>query len=187
MSAADSAEQPERDRRAPAVGRRARQRVDEQHQAGGDRAAPARSKWRCARSARLSRSRHRRQRDRREADRDVDEEDPGPAEIRRDDAAEQDAGGRAATRGGAVDAECAVAVASLGERRHQQRERGRREQRAAEPLHRAEGDERGRRPGDAAEEGGRGKQREPRDEHAPAAEQVGEAAAEQQRPPKRIA
>ena len=123
----------------------------------------------------------RRERDRSEPDRDVDEEDPRPAEIRRDDAAKQDARGRAAARGGAVDPERTVALVTLGERRHQERERSRREQRASQPLQRAEAHERARRPREAAEQRARREEGETRDEHAPAAEQVGEPAAEQQR------
>ena len=84
----------------------------------------------------------RRQRDRGDSDRDVDEEDPRPAEIGRDHAAQQDAGSRAAPRSGAVDPERAVALVALGERRHQERERSRSEQRASQSLQRAEADER---------------------------------------------
>jgi hypothetical protein len=87
-----------------------------------------------------------------------------------------------AAGGGAVDPERAVALAPLGERRHQERERSRSEQRASQSLQGAEADERARRPGDAAEEGAPGEEGEARDEHAPPAEQVGEPAAEQQRP-----
>jgi MFS family permease len=80
--------------------------------------------------------------DRGDADRDVDEEDPGPAEVRGEHAAEEDARGRAAARGGAVDPEREVALPALGEGGHQERERGRRHQRAAEALEGAEGDQR---------------------------------------------
>ena len=57
-------------------------------------------------------------------------------EVRGQDAAEQDAGRGAAARGGAVDAEREVALAALGEGRHQERQRRRREERAAEALNR---------------------------------------------------
>ena len=55
-----------------------------------------------------------------DADRDVDEEDPRPAQIARQDTAEQDACGGATPGGSPVDAEREVAVASFGEGRHQQ-------------------------------------------------------------------
>ena len=50
------------------------------------------------------------------------------------DAAEQHAGRGAAAGDGAPDAEREVALAAFVERRHEDRERGRREQRRAEPL-----------------------------------------------------
>ena len=68
------------------------------------------------------------------------------------DAAEQHAGSAAAAGDRAPDAEREVALAALGERRRQDRERRRREQRAAEPLERAEGDQRALRPGEAGEQ-----------------------------------
>ena len=71
---------------------------------------------------------------------------------------------------------------ALGERRHEERERSRSEQRASQSLQRAEADERARRPGEAAEQRARGKKSEARNEHPAPAEQVGQAAAEQQRP-----
>ena len=123
---------------------------------------------------------HRADREHEYADGDVDEEDPGPAECAGQRATEQDAGCATASGGCAPDSECDVAVASLPERRGQDRECRRREQRGAEPLQAAEGDQRRRRPGEAVE------QREDREhghadhEDAPAAEQVGHPAAEQE-------
>src|SRR5207237_6645449 len=89
---------------------------------------------------------------RRDPDRDVDEEDPGPAQVRREQAAEQDADRRAASRGGAVDAEREVALAAFGEDRHQEGQSRRREQRATESLDRPKRDQRRLRPGEPAEQ-----------------------------------
>ena len=61
----------------------------------------------------------RRQSDRCDADRHVDEEDPGPAQVRREQAAEQDPCGRAAPGCGTVDPEREIAFAALREPRHQ--------------------------------------------------------------------
>ncbi len=124
---------------------------------------------------------HRRQRDRRDGHGHVDEEDPRPAQVRGEHAAEQDAHRGAAPGGRAVDAEREVALAALGEGRHQQRERGRGEQRAAEALEAAEGDQRALRPGQPAEERARSEERQPGDEQPPPAEQVGEPTAKQKR------
>ena len=123
----------------------------------------------------------RRERHRGETDRDVHEEDPRPVQVRGQDAAEQHAGGGAAAGGRAVDAERAVPLLPLGEGRHQQRQRGRREQRPAEPLDGAERDQRGLGPGQAARERARREEREPGDEHTPASQQVADASPEEQR------
>ena len=82
----------------------------------------------------------------------VDEEDPRPAEVRGQDAADEDADRRSAPRGCAPDAERDVAVAPLGEGRHEEREPGGREQRASQALEPAEGDERACGPGEPAED-----------------------------------
>jgi hypothetical protein len=118
---------------------------------------------------------------RRDADGHVDEEDPRPAQVAGEDAAEQYAGRGAAAGRCAVDPQRHVAVATLGEGRHQQREGGGSEQGAAEPLNRPEGDQRGLRPGDGAQERARGEEEQARDEQPPPAEEIGEAASEQQR------
>ena len=60
----------------------------------------------------------------------------------RQHAAEQDASRGAAARDRAPDPEREVALAALGEGRRQDRQRGRREQRCAEALQRAEDDQR---------------------------------------------
>src|SRR4029078_13449039 len=83
-----------------------------------------------------------RERDCGDSDRDVDEEDRGPGEVRGQDPSEEDTGRRTASRGGAVDAERDYALPTLGERRKEQRERGRSQQGSTEPLQSAECDER---------------------------------------------
>ena len=88
----------------------------------------------------------------------------------RQGAAEQHAGGPAATRGGAPDAEGEVALAAFAEGGHQDRQRGRREQRGAEALKRAEGDQRGLRPGEPVEQRGDGEERQPGHEQPAAAQ-----------------
>src|SRR2546430_778438 len=118
--------------------------------------------------------------DERQPDRDVDVEDPRPGEVRREDAAEEDADCAAGTRRCSPDAERSVAFAPFPEDRHQEREACRREQGAAETLEAAEDDERSGRPGQSAERGAEGEERDAADEDAAAAEQVGEATAEQE-------
>ena len=124
----------------------------------------------------------RRQRDRRDPHRNVDEEDPRPAEVRREQAAQQDARRRTAARSRTVDAEREVALAALRECRHQERERRGSEQCPAEPLQPAECDQRPLGPGEAAQQRARGEQRQAGDEEPSAPEQIGDPAAEQQRP-----
>ena len=110
--------------REPAVLARLRDRVDERRE-------PARHEHRTGHVERLDArvaallEQDRRQDEGRHADRDVDEEDPLPAERVREDAAEQDArrGTEAADR--APDAERDVALAALGERRREDRQRRR--------------------------------------------------------------
>ena len=105
----------------------------------------------------------------------------------REHAAEQDAGSGPTPRGGAVDAEREIAFPSLGERRHQQRERSRGEHRSTEPLQGTERDQRRLRPGETAQQRACGEESETGHEQSPAAEQVGEPPTEEQRAPKRIA
>src|SRR5262245_13171382 len=90
--------------------------------------------------------------DRGRANWDVDEEDPRPAEIGGEHSAEQDADRRSAARRRRVNPEREVAVATLGERGHEQREGGRGEKRAAESLRSPEDDQGRLRPRDAAKE-----------------------------------
>ena len=79
------------------------------------------------------------------ADRDVDEEDPFPTEVAREDSAEEHTGRSTAAAHRAPDSERLVAVGSLFERRRDDRQRRRRHEGRADPLHRASGDEHGTR------------------------------------------
>ena len=173
----------ERDRRgrAPAVARRAGQRVDEQHQPARDGGGACEVEVAVTEVGAALAQQERRERCRGDADGNVDEEDPRPAQVAGEDAAEQHAGGGAATRGGAVDPERAVAVAAFGERGHQERQRSRREQRAAEPLQGAERDQRALRPGDPAEQRAQREEEEAADEQPAPAEEIRQPAAEEQR------
>ena len=174
--------QPERRRSRPS---RRSSRASSRRRAASDRPSPrprpARSKWRCARSARLSRSSSGVSAIAARPTGTLMKKTHDQLRYEVSSAAEQDARGRAAAGGRAVDAEREVPLAALGEGRHQQRERGRCEQRAAEALQSAEGDERAFRPGEPAEQRAGGEEREPADEQPAAAEQVGEPAAQQQR------
>src|SRR3954452_13065061 len=121
------------------------------------------------------------ERDRGDGNWNVDEEDPRPREIGREYAAQEDTDRGAAARHGSVEPEREVAVAALGEDRHQQRERGRRHERAAEPLNRPEDDERALRPSKSAQERAEAEDGKPRYKEPAASEDVGEPASEQQR------
>jgi hypothetical protein len=68
------------------------------------------------------------------SDRDVDEEDPLPAEVLDEDAAEQHAGGRAGAAERAPDPEGLVSLGPFGERRRHDRERGGGDDRCPETL-----------------------------------------------------
>ena len=78
------------------------------------------------------------------------------SQLRRvgEDPAEQDAGRGAEAADRAPGAERDVALAALGERRREDRQRGRRDDRRAEALEGAGGDQRRLRPGQAGEERG---------------------------------
>ena len=122
----------------------------------------------------------RRQHEQQCADGSVDEEDPGPAEVRGQHATQQHADRPAAPGGRAPDAEREVAVTPLGEGRHQQRQARGRQQRAAEPLDPAERDERARRPRERAEHRSDGEQADAGHERPPPADEVGEPPPEKQ-------
>ena len=179
-SSADPARSSERGRVAPAGRHRAGQRIDEQHQPGGDRRGAGDVEVAMPQLGAALIQEPRRNENHGRADGDVDEEHPRPGEIRGEHAAEQHARCAAGAGGGAPDAERAVPLATLPERRHQDRERRGGEQGAAETLQGAKRDQRALGPGESAQEGARREEGETGDEQAPAAEDVGEAAAEEQ-------
>src|SRR5581483_11126578 len=166
---------------APAVLAGAADRVDEDHQAGGDRrgAGDVEVTVLQSRSALGEQPRGQAEDDR--ADRQVDEEDPGPAQVRGEHSAEQDADRAAASRSSAPDAEGDVALASLAEGRDDDRQRRRREQRAAEPLQPAGDDQRSLGPREPREQRAEREDDHADDEETTPTEQVREPAAEQQR------
>jgi hypothetical protein len=123
---------------------------------------------------------HRRERQRDDRDGHVHEEDPAPVERVREHAAEQDARDRAERADAAPGAERLVALLALGERRHEDRQCGRRDDRRAEALCRAGDDQRGLAPREPRQERGGREHDETDDEHLAPADEVGHAAPEQQ-------
>ena len=97
-------------------------------------------------------------------------------------AAEQHADDQAGRAGAAPDRDGAIALPPFGERGVDERQGGREDERAAEALHRARDEQELGLGSEPAAERGAGIQREARDEDVPAPEQVGGAAAEQQKP-----
>jgi hypothetical protein len=160
--------------------RRARQRVDEQHQAAGDRGGAGRVEVPVVEVCLALAQQERRESENSDACRNIDEEDPRPAERARERPAEQHAGGTAAPGCGAPDAEREISLASLAEGCGEDRECGGREQRGAEPLQRTESDQRSFRPREAVEQRAGRKQDHSCDEQSPAPKEVGEPAAEQE-------
>ena len=141
--------------------------------------APGRSKRLHAGVAALGEEK-RCQREAGDSDGDVDEEDPLPAQSVREDAAEQHAGRGTEAADGAPDAKGDVALTPLGEGDGEDRERGRRDDRRAEPLERAGSDQRRLRPRQPREEGGEREDDDADEEDASASEQVGGAPAQEQ-------
>ena len=166
--------------RRPALVRRLRDGVDEADEPAGDENRPERVVLVHDVLAAALAHVDRRQHEHGDADRDVDPEDPLPAEVLREDAAEEHARRRAAAGDPAPGAECLVALLALGERRRDDRERGRRHDRRAEALHRAGADQHCRRGREAADEGRRGEEREAAHEDHAAPEEVGGTTAEEQ-------
>ena len=119
----------------------------------------------------------------REQDRHV--QAPAPVEHLGQEAAEQQAEGAAGAGDRAVDAERLGALAGLGERGGEQRERGRGEQRGEHALEGAGADEQPEALRGAAERGCTGEADQAGDERPLAAEQVGDPAAEQQQAAER--
>jgi hypothetical protein len=175
-------EQRQRAGRAPAVRRAAGERVDEEHQPAGDGCCTHEVEVPMSEVRAALTQEHRCEQCCRDSDGDVDEEDPRPAQVAREEPAEQDADRGAATGRRAVDAEREVALAPFGERGDEQRQRGGREQRSAEPLEGAERDQRRLGPGEAAEQRARGEDEEADHEQAAAPDEVGQPAAEKKGP-----
>jgi hypothetical protein len=115
-----------------------------------------------------------------DADRHVDEEDPLPAQQLRQDAAEQHAGGSPDGAHRPPVAERAIALVALREGGGDDRQRGGRDDGAAEALHGARDDQRGLVGRQATGQRGEGEEQHPGHEDAPAPEQVRRAAAEEQ-------
>ena len=105
-------------------------------------------------------------------DRRVDEEDPLPADVLGEHAAEKNADGGARAGDRAEDAERLVALRSLRERDERDREDRGREDRAAGALQRARGDQHPVRVGEAAEEREDSEEGEPDHEEPAPPEQV---------------
>ena len=115
-----------------------------------------------------------------DADRNVDEEDPVPAQKVGEDASEQDAGDGSERPDAAPGAECHVPFLPLGEGRHQDGERRRRDDRRAEPLHGACADQRPFAPGEPGDERGGGEEDDSDQEHPAPSEEVSCAPTQQQ-------
>ena len=129
-------EQPERHAVAPAVRARPGDRVDENHQAGRDRGGAGHVEVPLRERGPALADQPRGDGEDGCADRQVDEEDPRPAQVRGEHAAEQHTDGATDAGGSAPDAEGDVPLTPLAEGGDDDRERGRREQRAAEALQR---------------------------------------------------
>jgi hypothetical protein len=103
-----------------------------------------------------------------------------PVEQVRQDTAGEHADHAAAREDEAEDPHCLRAVGLLGEQGHQQRERDRGDDCAADTLHRSSADEQLLRVCDAAAEGGGREERDSDQEQPPVAEQVAQSAAEEE-------
>ena len=122
----------------------------------------------------------RREEHRDDGDRDVDEEDPAPAGVLGEDAADDDAGHAADAAEAAPHAERLRPLALVGEHQRDQRQRGRRHGGGRSSLEEAHRDEQAGRPRQTREQAGEGEHAHADDEQAAAAHDVGEAAAEEQ-------
>jgi len=166
--------------RAPAAVRRLDDREHDRQQRGGDERG-ARGVEAGALAARPVRGQQAaRERQDGQPDRDVDEEDPAPPRDLGQGAARDEAGRGAEPEQRGPDAERAGALAALGERRHEDRQGGGGQQRGAEALQPARADEQLGASGGRAAGREQGEHGHAGDEHAPAAEDVGGAAAQQQ-------
>ena len=149
-------------------------------EAGGDEHGAGDVEVAGALGARRRRDQARAERDDDDAERHVHGEDRRPPERLGEDAAEQRARRRAEAADGAPRGQAAVALAAFGERGGDDRQRRRRQHGAAEALDGARGDQQIARVRERACERGQREHRGADEEHAPAAEQVGRAAAEHQ-------
>jgi hypothetical protein len=164
---------------APALLRRADDREHGHGQAHrrGDRAGE------IDRAAARGHGRHERRRDSEndQRDRDVDVEDPGPRHPLGDHAAQEDAGGAPGGCGGAVDGEgLHQLLRVVAEEHHQQRQCRRGDECRADALDRTGGDLDAGRLGEAGGERAGGQDRPAGEEQALGAEQVGQAAAQEE-------
>ena len=144
-------------------------------------AAPGTSKLRRARGRGAARVGHEAD-GRHEGDqghRDGQQEHPAPADLG-EQAADDEAQREAGRAGGGVDGDRLVAGGALGEARRDDRQAGRGGEGRGDALDEARGDEQRAVVDEAAEQGGHGEDAERDQEDAPAPEQVGGAAAEQQ-------
>ena len=122
---------------------------------------------------------------RRDGEQDRHVQAPAPVERLGQRSAEQQADGAAHTGDGGVDAERLVAFSGIGERRRQQRQRGGREHGSERALQRPSADEHAEALRGAADGRRAGEAQQPGDERPFAAEQVGDAPAEQQQAAER--
>ena len=167
-------------RRAPAGVVGVDERVDEQRQTGRDRHGAADVEGALGGLVVALGQQARGEQRGGDADRHVDEQDPLPAEVLGEHAAEQHARGAARAGDGAPDAQRAVALGALGEGVGHDRQRGGGDERGAEALQGARGDEPDVGLRQAAEQRGEREDDEADHEELAAAQEVGEAAAEQQ-------
>ncbi len=113
-------------------------------------------------------------------DREVHEEDPMPADRLRDEAAGDQADGRAARNDEAEDADRAGALARLGEHRHDHPQDDRRARRPTDALHQARGDQDRLAEREPAGQRRQGEQPEAEEEDTLAAKQVAEPPRQQE-------
>ena len=115
-----------------------------------------------------------------DADRDVDEQDPAPGQLFCQNAAEEGPGGAAGSRHCAPNSHCTGARLWLPKRRSEDRQRGRREDGAAEALNRTCSDQHRLVLSEASEQAGEREHREPDEEDAAPPEEVGGAPTEKE-------
>ena len=136
-----SHEQENRPRGRPAHIGRSRDGVDEQGQAPADEDRAEGVVAPLGAFALAFGDNARRQGEHQRTDRHVDEEDPFPAQVLRQHAAGEHPDRRAAAAERTPDSQSLVSLSALLEARHHDRERGRRDDGAAESLHRSSHDQ----------------------------------------------